>query len=128
MRSNATPAERRLWIMLAGSRLGGLKFRRQAVIGNFIADFLCPALALVVEVDGDSHDDPDRDARRDASLQAMGYTILHFANWQVMEQADMVGRVILETAAGLQLRWENGPRNANHDVPTPSPSPKGEGS
>jgi very-short-patch-repair endonuclease len=128
MRNNATPAERRLWIMLSGSKLGGLKFRRQAVIGNFIVDVLCPALALIVEVDGASHDDPDRDERRDRQLQRQGYTVLRFANWQVMEQGDMVGMAILEAAAGLQARWENGPRNQRFDFPTPNPSPKGEGS
>ena len=128
MRSNLTPAERRLWAMLGASRLGGLKFRRQAVIGSYIVDFLCPALALVVEVDGDSHDDPVRDAQRDRRLQAMGYTVLHFANWQVIEQGDMVGRAISDTAAGLKARWENGPFNQRFDFPTPDPSPKGEGS
>jgi very-short-patch-repair endonuclease len=127
MRNNATPAESRLWTMLGGSRLGGLKFRRQAVIGSFIVDFLCPALALIVEVDGDSHDDPDRDARRDRQLSQQGYCVLRFANWQVMDQADMVGVAILETAAGLQARWENGPRNQRFDLPTPNPSPEGEG-
>ncbi|WP_310476276.1 endonuclease domain-containing protein [Sandarakinorhabdus sp.] len=124
MRSNTTPSERSLWTMLGGSRLGGMKFRRQAVIGNFIVDFLCPALALVVEVDGDSHDQTDRDAQRDRRLQSMGYTVLHFANWQVMEQADMVGRAILTAAAELKLRWENGPRNQRFDFPTPNPSPE----
>ena len=127
MRSTATPAERRLWTMLSGSKLGGLKFRRQAVIGNCIVDFLCPALALVIEVDGSSHDDPARDAERDGRLRTVGYTVLRFANWQVMEQADMVGRAILDTAAGMAARWANGPRNQRIDIPTPNPSPEGEG-
>ncbi|MBU6165767.1 MAG: DUF559 domain-containing protein [Alphaproteobacteria bacterium] len=127
MRVNATPAERRLWTMLSGSKLGGLKFRRQAVIGPFIVDFLCPTLALVVEADGDSHDDPARDACRDSALGRLGYTVLHFANWQVLEQGDMVALAILDTASRLKVRWENGPRNQRLDAPTPDPSPEGEG-
>jgi very-short-patch-repair endonuclease len=118
--------------MLGGSRLAGLKFRRQAVIDGYIADFLCPALALVIEVDGASHVDPERDALRDARLNQFGYTVVRFANWQVLEQGEMVGLAIMEAAGRLQARWENGPRNRRHEAlkpnaPTPGPSPEGEG-
>jgi len=132
MRADPTPAERRLWAMLGGSRLAGLKFRRQAVIDGYIADFLCPAFALVIEVDGASHVDPERDARRDARLNQLGYTVVRFANWQVLEQGEMVGLAIMEAAGKLQARWQNGPRNRRHEAlaantPTPGPSPEGEG-
>lgn len=132
MRTNQTPAERRLWVMLGGSRLGGLKFRRQALIGQVIVDFLCPALALVIEVDGASHTDPERDARRDADLATKGYLVMRFANWQVLEQGDMVALAILAQAARMPARWENGPCNKRLDVPNSShfptnPSPEGEG-
>ncbi|OSZ70793.1 hypothetical protein CAP39_07510 [Sphingomonas sp. IBVSS1] len=128
MRTNATPAERRLWTILCNSRLAGLKFRRQSVIGPYIVDFLCPALALVIEVDGDSHDDADRDAIRDARLNDMGFTVMRFANRQVLDQLDMVGLSIIEVASGLQARWPNGPHNRLGATPTPNPSPEGEGS
>ncbi|WP_439546446.1 endonuclease domain-containing protein [Sandarakinorhabdus sp.] len=128
MRTNQTPAERRMWAILRGSRLGGLKFCRQAVIGSYVADFLCPALALIVEVDGASHTDPDRDARRDSTLAAQGYRVLRFANWQVLEQGEMVAKSILEHANQLPARWTNGPRNGSRpSFPTPSPSPEGKG-
>jgi very-short-patch-repair endonuclease len=133
MRTNQTPAERRMWAMLGGSRLNGLKFRRQAVIDQYIVDFLCPALALVVEVDGASHTDPDRDARREDYLASKGYQVMRFANWQVMEQGDLVALAILAQAAQMPARWENGPRSYGkggslQDSPTPGPSPAGEGS
>jgi len=125
MRTNQTPAERRMWAMLGGSRLEGLKFRRQAVIDQYIVDFLCPALALGGEVDGASHTDPERDAQRDAYLASKGYLVMRFANWQVMEQGDMVALAILAQAAQMTARWENGPRNSYlRDVPTTDPSPE----
>jgi very-short-patch-repair endonuclease len=55
MRNTPTEPEKRLWRHLSNSQLG-YKFRRQSVIGHYIVDFLCPAKALIVEVDGDTHD------------------------------------------------------------------------
>jgi len=57
MRSNPTEPEKRLWRALSNSQLGGFKFRRQEVVGSYIADFACPSAALIVEVDGDTHED-----------------------------------------------------------------------
>jgi hypothetical protein len=54
MRLSPTLSEARLWQALRGSRLG-VAFRRQAVIGDYIVDFLAPAASLVVEVDGGYH-------------------------------------------------------------------------
>ena len=57
MRANPTPAELRLWHALRAKRLNAFKFRRQVVIGRYIADFACRTpLMTIVEVDGDSHD------------------------------------------------------------------------
>ncbi len=52
MRSNLTEPERRLWMALRDKRFKGYKFRRQAIIGDRIMDFFCPAKGLVVELDG----------------------------------------------------------------------------
>ena len=53
LRREMTEAEGRLWEQLRDRRLDGLKFRRQAPIGSYVADFLCADAMLVVEVDGD---------------------------------------------------------------------------
>ena len=50
-----TPPEARLWRHLRDRQLGGLKFRRQQVLGPYIADFCCFEARLVIELDGDSH-------------------------------------------------------------------------
>ena len=68
MRNQPTPIEAALWRKLRGAQLGGFKFRRQTVLDLFIADFFCPAIGLIVELDGNTHDD-QRDARRGAALK-----------------------------------------------------------
>ncbi len=93
LRNNQTPAESYLWKHLQRSQLQGRKFRRQFSIGNFIADFCCPAEKLVVELDGEVHNNPiqsDKDLNRDEYLGQLGYTIIRFENKQVFEQTDAV--------------------------------------
>ena len=102
LRNAATPAERRLWEYLARGQLGA-KFSRQMPVGPWYADFLCRSLSLVVELDGFSHDvAPDKDVRRDADLTARGYTVLHFLNEDVMEDAEAVARAIQHKIEELQ--------------------------
>lgn len=55
LRNNLTQAESRLWSKLKGRQIFDYKFRRQHGIGNYIVDFYCPVLKLVIEVDGESH-------------------------------------------------------------------------
>ncbi|MFC3594088.1 endonuclease domain-containing protein [Novosphingobium piscinae] len=117
MRRNPTEPEKRLWHALSQSQLGGFKFRRQAVIGPFIADFLCPQKALVVEVDGETHD-VDRDQPRDRALQRMGYAVVHVTNAEVMHNIDGVRAFILGTLEATPDRRAS---------PHPNPSPEGEG-
>ncbi|OYU15120.1 MAG: crossover junction endodeoxyribonuclease RuvC [Alphaproteobacteria bacterium PA4] len=100
MRREPTPYERRLWTALSGQRLGGFKFRRQAVIGDHIVDFYCPEVALVIEIDGATHQ-PARDAVRDAVLAARGLQVLRFPNQQVSDDCDAVLAVILDVARSL---------------------------
>jgi RNase H-fold protein (predicted Holliday junction resolvase) len=54
-RSNPTEAENILWQILRGKKLDGYKFRRQHIIGSFIADFVCISKKLIIEVDGLIH-------------------------------------------------------------------------
>lgn len=112
MRNNPTGPEKRLWRILSSAQIGA-KFRRQAVIPPYIADFLCPALKLIIEVDGDTHD-AARDARRDADLAALGYRVVRVANHDVMTNLDGVAALILDALEGSQR-------------PHPNPSPEDEG-
>jgi very-short-patch-repair endonuclease len=56
MRQDPSKAENMLWQYLRNRQVNGWKFRRQHVLGNYIADFLCHDCHLVIELDGDSHD------------------------------------------------------------------------
>src|SRR5437867_4344408 len=56
MRKDGTRAEKHVWHLFRNRRVLGLKFRRQVPIHDFIADFYCDELRLVVEVDGDVHE------------------------------------------------------------------------
>jgi len=113
MRNNPTEPEKRLWRQLSNGQLEGHKFRRQQVIGWHIADFVCSAAKLIVEVDGITHEE-DKDRTRDAALAEHGYRTVHVTNHDVMSNMDGVLRFIAE--ALLQA-----------DRPHPNPSPEGEG-
>lgn len=67
-RTHSTQAESKLWEALRGNQLG-CKFRRQHIIGNYIADFACIRFKLVIEIDGGYHlqgNQPLMDAERTA--------------------------------------------------------------
>ncbi|WP_255608548.1 endonuclease domain-containing protein [Methylosinus sp. Sm6] len=72
-----------LWRSLRGSRLDGLKFRRQVPVGNYVADFLCIEHRLIVELDGRPHENEHQrrhDTIRDEWLRDHGYHILRLDN------------------------------------------------
>ena len=88
LRREMTHSERFLWEALRNRRQGA-KFRRQAPIGPFYADFACHEAALVVEVDGEHHD-PKKDALRDAWLRARGWTVVRYGNPDVLWHLEAV--------------------------------------
>jgi very-short-patch-repair endonuclease len=94
LRNNPTVTERVLWDRLRQRKLGGLKFRRQAPLGPYVLDFLCPRHRLVIEADGPFHD-TERDAIRDAWLNAKGFRVLRFSNAEVHNSPDLVADRIL---------------------------------
>jgi very-short-patch-repair endonuclease len=96
---NSTKAERIIWSILRAHRLDGTPFRRQVPIGPYIADFVCHAVKLVIEIDGGQHFEPDglvRDQRRDAFLKVKGFSVLRFNNHDVMMNRRGVAEVIAE--------------------------------
>ena len=98
LRRNSTEAERILWSALRAGRLGGMVFRRQVPIEHYVADFICHAAKLVIELDGGQHfsDEGERaDARRSAVIEAGSFKVLRFSNLDVM--TNRVG--VLETIA-----------------------------
>ena len=93
LRKEMTPAEIRLWRVLKGRQLDGRKFRRQQSIGPYIVDFYCPAESLVIELDGQVHNNEmirPYDAQRHEYIQNLGMTVLRFENSMVFEEIENV--------------------------------------
>ncbi len=86
LRNNMTKAEILLWSRLRSRKVGGYKFRRQQPIFDFIVDFYCHELKLIVEVDGEVHtfsENYEKDRKRDLFFINNGYKILRFTNYEI---------------------------------------------
>jgi very-short-patch-repair endonuclease len=90
LRQRSTDAEARLWLHLRSRQVEGTKFRRQAPIAGYVADFASAAVRLVVELDGGQHADDPREAARTAAIEAAGYTVLRYWNHDVLANTDGV--------------------------------------
>ena len=95
LRNAPTEAEKYLWSVLRAKSLG-VKFRRQAVIGRYIVDFVCFEKKLVVEVDGGGHCASQGDIIRDEWLNDQGFEVLRFWNNDVFANLEGVFQKIEE--------------------------------
>jgi very-short-patch-repair endonuclease len=99
LRNNSTRAEVYLWQFLQNRKFEDRKFRRQHSIGNYIVDFYCPAERIILELDGDVHNNfqqKEKDKIRDDHLMEMGFKVLRFKNEQVLNYVDQVLQQIKE--------------------------------
>ena len=86
LRKNATFTERLLWKYLRVGQLNGYHFLRQKPIDEFIVDFYCKRLKLVIEIDGVTHNDKQGyDKRRENRLKELGFTVLRFDGYTILE-------------------------------------------
>jgi len=86
LRANTTPHERALWRALKELPVDGTHFRRQAPIGPYVVDFLCPAKRLIIELDGGHHNEDEttkRDGKRQLWLEREGYRVIRFWNSEI---------------------------------------------
>ncbi len=86
LRSNSTLSEVLLWNELKAGKMMGYKFNRQKPLLNYIVDFYCKPLNLVIEVDGVSHDNEtsfERDLIRQRKLEKIGLSFLRFDDLEV---------------------------------------------
>ena len=86
-RKQPTMAEEYLWKQLKGEKLHGFKFRRQHIIDQYIADFVCLEKNLVVELDGAVHQLPENqisDQERTKFLNELGFQVVRFSNEEVL--------------------------------------------
>ena len=107
LRAQSTKAERRIWYeLLSGKKFLGYKFLRQRAIDNFIVDFFCRELKLIIEIDGKSHDFPDviaRDNIRSERLKELGYEIIRFSDWEVLNDLPEVQVLLVNKIHDLTL-------------------------
>lgn len=108
LRNKSTPGEIMLWREIKGRKLRGYQFMRQKPIGNYIVDFFCSKLKLVIEIDGDSHIGKEAyDRKRQQELEALGLSFLRFEELEARYNLDRVIQTIeqrmqeIEAAAAL---------------------------
>jgi very-short-patch-repair endonuclease len=115
LRKRMTKAEACLWkFALRASQLKGYPFRRQRPVLNYIADFMCKDLMLIIEVDGITHHDEKviaNDKRRQKDLESVGFTVLRFTDNEVLK--NMTG-VIAELE-----EWIEKFKSGKNPPPTP---------
>lgn len=89
-RQNMTKSAACMWkYLLASRQMMGYQFRRERPILNYIADFVCLDLLLIIEVDGITHDSDwaiKKDKERDGNLKEVGFTVLRFSSWEVLNR------------------------------------------
>jgi very-short-patch-repair endonuclease len=86
LRRNMTLPEIPLWSKLRSKQLDGYKFRRQQPIFDYVVDFYCHELKLIIEVDGEIHsrkEQLDFDENRDKILKINGYYIFRLSNFEI---------------------------------------------
>jgi very-short-patch-repair endonuclease len=116
LRRDATEAEKKLWQYLRQPPFKAHRFRSQATIGPYFADFASHQTRIVVELDGSQHAGSTTDEVRTRYLAANGYRVLRFWNNEVLENVSGVLSLIDEA-----VNAENPP------APDPSPPQAGGG-
>ena len=114
LRKEMTKGEACLWkYVLRARQMKGYQFRRQRPVLDFIADFMCKELRLVIEVDGITHDNKlERDNRRDDKLRQAGFYVFRFTDEEVLTNREGVMRAIERIIEEIE--------------PPPAPPPEGD--
>ncbi len=119
LRNNSTLSEVLLWQRIKNKQLMGYDFHRQKPIDEYIVDFFCPNLNLIIEIDGESHDRKTvEDKNRQLRLESLGFHFLRF--WDSDVKKNMEG-VILTIE-----KWINThPASSQEENTPPTPSQEG---
>jgi very-short-patch-repair endonuclease len=99
LRKEMTKSEACLWkYVLRAGLMKGYSFRRQRPVLQYIADFMCIDLKLIIEIDGVTHtweNSIERDLKRQGDLECAGFTVLRFTDEEVLKHMNIV-RVQIE--------------------------------
>ncbi|MBI3502748.1 MAG: endonuclease domain-containing protein [Bacteroidetes bacterium] len=106
LRYTMTKAEACLWkYALRAKMMNGYTFNRQRAVLNYIADFMCKELRLVIEVDGYSHTLDEvikKDEKKQTDLEKAGFTVVRFTDEEVLKGIENVKRAIEQTIERLE--------------------------
>jgi len=94
-----TPSENILWDHIRKKRLSGIIFRRQHPISQFIVDFYCHEAKLVIEIDGDIHENQENkeyDENRTFELEKLGLKVIRFKNEMITDNINEVLKILQE--------------------------------
>jgi hydroxymethylglutaryl-CoA lyase len=121
-RNNPTKTEELLWQFLSGSQLG-VRFKRQHPIGEFIADFYCHSLKLVIEIDGRIHDLPEileNDKQKELFFKENGIKTIRFSNTQVNKNLEkVISKILSLIKEGKNKKQESSPLGAGGLIECP---------
>jgi very-short-patch-repair endonuclease len=116
LRKKMTKAEACLWkYALRAKCMKGYSFRRQRPVLNYIADFMCKELNLIIEVDGITHSyegAAERDAIRQSALESAGFRVIRFSDEDVLKRMSCVIEDIEEVIREI----ESNPRASVHPL------------
>ena len=118
LRKNSTLSEVLLWNELKAGKMLGYKFNRQKPIGNYIVDFYCNKLSLVIEIDGCSHESEEayiKDAERQKIIEAMGLKCIRVDDLDVKFN---LSNVVMEIETSI-LNWCDLQANNIQNPPCP---------
>jgi very-short-patch-repair endonuclease len=99
-------AEKYLWKAALSRNQMGVKFKRQRPILNFIVDFFCAEIKLIIEIDGNSHRDKGSyDQYRQNLLETKGYTVIRYTEGEVLNCIADVENNIRHVIYCLKEKW-----------------------
>ena len=116
LRQHMTSAEKKVWEFVKNKNVLGAKFRAQHPLGVYIADFYCHKIRLIIEIDGEIHENEEQkeyDIQRSRDLNNWDIDLIRFTNFQVHNDFDSVKQKITEE---VQTRL-----NVNPVLPNRSP-------
>jgi len=110
LRTFGTKGEAVLWKMvLKAKKMNGHQFNRQFIIEDYIVDFICRKLNLIIEIDGSSHLVKNKeDLERQIKLENLGFFILRFSEYEVLGALEDVHNKIYYTVKSLEEKKDNG--------------------
>ncbi|GAB4465875.1 MAG: hypothetical protein OHK0057_03220 [Thermoflexibacter sp.] len=105
LRNNSTKSEIILWKELKGKFEGKYDFHRQKPLDNYIADFFCYELKLVIEIDGESHNWEEtqiKDFEKETRLNELGLNVLRFSDEEIFNHLESVLNTIRQYIEGFE--------------------------